>query len=252
LPEYKIQDLPDRFFKFPKYKKFYDGVLESETDIDEVGRLKIVNKPIERKVSNIFLKIGQNVTAKLTLFIPDSSVRIEIGDSVRGTIRINAREESVVIIGENTSANEVKLYSGNGEILIGNDCMISDEVVIQCGDQHSIFSTDELVQINMNKKRLTIGNHVWLGRRTSVIGNVKIGTGSIIGMCSVVVKNIPEFSVAAGYPAKVIKENVSWGRPKRLVQERIPRMLKHISEGMEKKKVSLIQKFAFFKKRKRN
>lgn len=104
----------------------------------------------------------------------------------------------------------------------------------------------------MNKKRLVIGNHVWLGRRASIIGNVRIGTGSIIGMCSVVVKNIPTFSIAVGYPAKVIKENVSWGRPKKLVQERIPRMLKHISEGMEDKKVSLIQKLAFFKKRKRN
>ena len=53
--------------------------------------------------------------------------------------------------------------------------------------------------------RIIIEEDVWIGSNCNILPNVLIGKGSIIGAGSVVTKNIPEYSIAAGVPAKVIK-----------------------------------------------
>lgn len=52
---------------------------------------------------------------------------------------------------------------------------------------------------------IVVGLNTWFGANVTVIGNVSIGNGSIIGACSLVTKDIPPFSVAVGTPAQVIK-----------------------------------------------
>lgn len=53
---------------------------------------------------------------------------------------------------------------------------------------------------------ITIGKDTWIGAHVSIIGNVSIGKHCVIAANSVVVKDIPDYSVAAGVPAKVIKK----------------------------------------------
>ncbi len=55
-------------------------------------------------------------------------------------------------------------------------------------------------------KDIDIGDNVWLGSRVTILGGVKIGEGVIIQAGSVVVSDIPEFSIAGGHPAKVFKK----------------------------------------------
>jgi acetyltransferase-like isoleucine patch superfamily enzyme len=54
-------------------------------------------------------------------------------------------------------------------------------------------------------KVIRIGANVWLGFRVSIVGNVSVGHGSVVGANSVVVKDIPPFSMAAGNPARIIR-----------------------------------------------
>ena len=51
-----------------------------------------------------------------------------------------------------------------------------------------------------------IGEDVWLGGHLSINKGVKIGTGAVVGAGSVVTKDIPEYKVAVGNPAKVVKD----------------------------------------------
>lgn len=53
---------------------------------------------------------------------------------------------------------------------------------------------------------ITIGDDCWIGGNTTVMPGVTIGKGCTIGAGSVVTKDVPEFSVAVGVPAKVIKK----------------------------------------------
>jgi lipopolysaccharide O-acetyltransferase len=56
-----------------------------------------------------------------------------------------------------------------------------------------------------NGEPVTINGGAWLGERCCILSGVTIGRKSIIGANSVVTKDIPDFCIAAGNPAKVIK-----------------------------------------------
>jgi acetyltransferase-like isoleucine patch superfamily enzyme len=56
---------------------------------------------------------------------------------------------------------------------------------------------------------INIGKHVWIGAYVNILKGVTIGDNSIIGIRSIVTKNIPQNCIALGVPAKVIRENVT-------------------------------------------
>ena len=63
----------------------------------------------------------------------------------------------------------------------------------------------EILLLNMEKKLLSVDN-VWLGGNTVVCPGVHIGNNVVIGAGSVVTKDIPDWSVAAGNPCRVIRK----------------------------------------------
>jgi len=90
-------------------------------------------------------------------------------------------------------------------ITIGDDVAIARETIIMDSDAHAIHRAG----YEMTKPVL-IGNHVWIGSRVTVLKGVTIGDGCIIAAGSVVAKDVPPRCLAAGVPARVIRENVSW------------------------------------------
>lgn len=93
-----------------------------------------------------------------------------------------------------------------GPLEMGEDIMMGPEVQIMTG-MHNTERTD----IPMNQqgfvglRKVTICDDVWIGTRAVIMPGVTVGKGSIIGACAVVTKNVPEYAVVAGVPAKVIK-----------------------------------------------
>ena len=140
----------------------------------------------------------------------DSRISVEAGCRGKWSLRLWRRAE--IHIGQNTTCNEAKLFCDNSEITIGKDCMLSNEVILQSGDQHAIVDLMSGKIINDERKGISIGNHVWIGRRANILHGSKIGDGSIIGLCAVVKSEIPDNSLAVGFPTKVIKHNVTWSR----------------------------------------
>jgi acetyltransferase-like isoleucine patch superfamily enzyme len=95
------------------------------------------------------------------------------------------------------------------KILIGSDCMFSFDVDIRNGDSHSILEKESGKRVNW-AKNITIGNHVWLGAYTQVLGGATIGENSIIGIRSMVNGIVPADSIAVGIPARVAKKGFTW------------------------------------------
>lgn len=91
-----------------------------------------------------------------------------------------------------------------GEIKIGNDVQIGPKTVIW-GRDHGI-SREKLIRNQPHlKKPIVIGNDVWIGANVTVLKGVNIGKGAVIGAGSIVTEDIPEYAIAVGNPAKVIR-----------------------------------------------
>ncbi len=94
----------------------------------------------------------------------------------------------------------------HGHIKIGNSVMMAPEVVIYT-QNHSSSRTDVPIGTQGREaiKPVNIGNDVWIGRRAMIMPGVKIGNGVIVAAGAVVTKDVPDYSVVAGVPAKVVK-----------------------------------------------
>lgn len=99
----------------------------------------------------------------------------------------------------------------NSRIEIGYDCMLAQKIDVRTGDSHSIIDIVTKKRINV-AKNVVIGDHVWIASDVKVLKGVSIGSHSIIATGSIVTKSIPENIVAAGSPAVVIRNNVTWDR----------------------------------------
>lgn len=96
-----------------------------------------------------------------------------------------------------------------GPVYIGEDVMMGPEcVVYTSGHKHDRIDIPMKQQGASEVKPVTIGNDVWLGRRVMIMPGVTIGAGCVIGAGAVVTKDMPDYCVVAGVPAKVLKHRV--------------------------------------------
>lgn len=75
---------------------------------------------------------------------------------------------------------------------------------------------EKLFRENIASHKTVIGNDVWTGRNVSILAGVKIGNGVIIGTGAVVTHDIPDYAIAVGVPAKVIKYRFTDGQIEKL------------------------------------
>ncbi len=157
------------------------------------------NMMIYMRGDNHKLVIGENCAFKGgSVWFEDNNCHIEIGKDT--TIE---------------SAHLAATEPGR-KILIGDDCMFSYSIEFRTGDSHSIIDNETKERINCAQD-IIVEDHVWIGAHSIVLKGVSIGGDSVIGIKSLVTKNVPPNSIAAGIPAKVIKNGINWDR-KRLYE----------------------------------
>lgn len=104
-------------------------------------------------------------------------------------------------LGRNTHFNGLNIR-GKGEVRIGDNFHSGSKCVFMT-ENHNYEGEAIPYDHTYIRKNITIEDNVWLGYRVTVLGGVTIGEGAIIQACSVVVKDIPKYAIAGGYPAKV-------------------------------------------------
>jgi acetyltransferase-like isoleucine patch superfamily enzyme len=119
--------------------------------------------------------------------------------------------EPILIIGLNVEINDYVHVASGEKIYIGDNVLIASKVFISDlnhgnykGDnQHGPLTIPN--KRNLSTNPIVIKDNVWLGEGVCVMPGVTIGIGCIIGALSVVTKDIPDYSIAVGSPARVIK-----------------------------------------------
>ena len=107
-------------------------------------------------------------------------------------------------VGSNFFANYNCTMLDVGKITIGDNCFMASNVAIYTAG-HPIHpdSRNSMYEYGIP---VTIGDNVWIGGNTVICPGVTIGSNCVIGAGSVVTKDIPDWSVAAGNPCKVIRK----------------------------------------------
>jgi lipopolysaccharide O-acetyltransferase len=121
--------------------------------------------------------------------------------------------EPCLIIGKNVEVNDYVHIVARKKVEIGNNVLMAGKIFITdlnhgSYGKNDIHDSPETLPNNrpLSAEPVIIEDNVWIGEFVSILPGVRIGKGSIIGTMSVVSKNIPEFCIAAGSPAKVIKK----------------------------------------------
>lgn len=93
----------------------------------------------------------------------------------------------------------------HGPLSIGDNVMMGPDVVILT-HTHNINRIDiPMGQQGARIAKVSIGNDVWIGMRSIIMPGVTIGSGAVIGAGAVVTKDVPDYAIVGGVPARIIK-----------------------------------------------
>lgn len=123
------------------------------------------------------------------------------GDNVRIDHRVFVWSPQKVAIGNNVDINGYTVIYGGGEVEIGSNTLIAANCVIA--------SVTHPIDIELRRElvfeKVTIKENCWLGANVVVLPGVTIGRNSIVAAGSVVTEDIPQNSIVAGGPAKLMR-----------------------------------------------
>ncbi len=125
-----------------------------------------------------------------------------------------------IIVGNNIYIGSGTYIQSKERVTIGDNVIISNNVLICDNNNHPTdpeermllsecenYMTNELWTWNYaHSKPIVIEENVWIGKNAVIMKGVTIGKGSIVGLGSVVTHDVPEYCVAVGNPARVVKK----------------------------------------------
>lgn len=160
-------------------------------------KARLIRLPFDLRNSK-FVDLGENLTTGF-------GCRIEAHP-------INKNAKTCIFIGEDVEINDYVHIAAGESVTIGNNVLIASKVFISDlnhGSYKGEFQDHPNTHPNSRKLStapVLIKENVWIGEGVCIMPGVTIGSGSIIGASSVVTKSIPNYCIAVGSPAKVVKK----------------------------------------------
>ena len=172
---------------------------------------------------------------KSSLCVSGNNNNVKIGGEVYScNIKIIGNNNTCIIESDSKIYNSNLIIRGNGclfrfgkkstiasahlvcmgkdnSLIVGQECMISDNVNIWNSDSHPIIDKQSSDIINPSSP-IIIGNHVWIGKNSSILKGSVINDGTVVGMNSLVKGHLERESVYAGNPIKKIRTGIAWNR----------------------------------------
>jgi acetyltransferase-like isoleucine patch superfamily enzyme len=202
---------------------------DSKLKIDGIGILRLkIDGNVSLKIKSGYIvkskivAIGKNnclifdddvKISNCELFIRGNNCTVHLkGNRNMSNTHFVLKDDSTTLkVEKNTGFNHDKIVVEgiNNIVTIGSDCIFAEDVGIWSSDTHSILNTETDERINPDLP-IHIGDRVWFGNRALIHKGVNIGNDVVIGAGSIVIKDIPNNSLVAGVPAKIIKTDIKW------------------------------------------
>jgi len=145
-------------------------------------------------------------------FTLGSNSTVEIGPKCfLRSLSIHTAQRGVVKIGDETGIGGLVrlLLHEPGRIEVGKRCLFAGGTDLSVSDMHSIVDASTGARLNPAQD-IRLGDRVWVGVDAMILKGVTVGRECVIGARSIVTNDIPQNTVAAGNPARVVRTNVSW------------------------------------------
>ena len=162
---------------------------------------------------------GTNLVVRYTAkCLSERPENICIGDNCEIKGCLMSYNKGKITIGNNCFISFSTLIGAMDAVNIGNDVIISTNVRIFDNNNHPVEPEmrrkmshsdfyGELWEWKYSKhKPVIIEDNVWIGEYAAILKGVRVGRGSIVASHSVVTKDVPEYTVVAGNPARVVKK----------------------------------------------
>lgn len=185
-------------------ERIFQGILFSPGNA-ELKAMKLRSHHLSTEYSNTFEEETEKRAALLREMVGEMGVNgfiqgpvffhygthTKIGDNFFGNYNLTIQDDAKVTIGDNAN------FGPNVTIVTPIHPLIAAE-------RRQMLDSTGNARLLCYAKPVTIGNDVWLSANVVVCGGVTIGDGCVIGAGSVVTKDIPANTFAAGVPCKVI------------------------------------------------
>ena len=183
-------------------------------NLDEFRNIMAEGRLVEGEMLEIFHKLSQDalkITTELNNKYHTKEEIIDLfskltGRKVDKTFRLfppfHTDCGKNIKIGKNVFINACCKFQDQGGIEIGNGVLIGHNVTL------ATLNHDERPQFRQNiyPKPIKIEDNVWIGSNATILQGITIGKGAIVGACAVVTKDVPENTIVAGVPAKIIRK----------------------------------------------
>lgn len=165
---------------------------------------------INRRLRTILTEFV-NLILRIVGFVPSHHVRrffyriSGISMGIGSTIHMGAvfYDPKNIKIGKDSIIGEGAVLDGRDKLTIGSHVDIASEVMIY-NAEHDVQDTS----FKAVTSPVVIEDYVFIGPRAIILPGVKIGKGAVVGAGAVVTKNVEEFTIVGGVPAKPIKERI--------------------------------------------
>lgn len=177
----------------------YPIILKAKKNIFLSGKVKVKGFPLIDLRNNSKLYIGENVMLNSTNY----GYHINMFKRVK---LFADGENSEIHIGDNTRIHGTCIHA-KSKVKIGKNCLIAANCHIVDSNGHPTAMDNPKLRMTQfdAPREIIIEDNVWIAANCSILKGVTIGEGSIVAIGSVVMDNVPPFSIVRGNPAVLVK-----------------------------------------------
>jgi acetyltransferase-like isoleucine patch superfamily enzyme len=199
-------------FKISGNNFYFFNIVATKSNTFIFQNAEFVKSRISVSGTNNSINVIKGLVSESSISVTgnNNTITLNEGVNLRGATIIIRGSHCFISIGKNTTFGGIRIVNvgSNCAITIGEGCLFADNIELWASDTHSIYN--EKNEIINHEAPVTIGDKVWVGSHVVILKGVSVGDGSIIGMGTMVTKDIPENVISVGNPNRTVKKDISW------------------------------------------